>query len=54
MVGTYDRSWLWSLNWESVWLDSNTGTSLLGGLVLTLDTGFLGDRHFEVGIKVLR
>ena len=53
-VPTYDRCWLWSLNWESVWLDSNTSTSLLGGLVLTLDTGFLGNRHLEVGYTILR
>lgn len=47
MVETYDRSWLRSLNWVSVWLDWSTGTGLLGGLVLTLDSGFLGDRHCE-------
>lgn len=48
IVKTYDRGWLWSLDWKSVWLDWSAGTSLLGGLVLTLDSGFLGDRHVEV------
>ena len=45
LMSTHDRGSLWRLDWKTVGLDWSASASGIGLLVLTLDTGFLRDRH---------